>query len=221
MMLLIVIVSTVTFCFSEWVSNAVVALILYAMLLYLFYKRPKLAKSFGIVLLFLSLIVAYLIIGVRIQDSLSWLIVDFLGEDITMNGRTTIWDSVLSQMGGIHWVYGFGTRDNANFTVSLLNSRTTSATHSQFLHVLYYYGIVGMALFYAIPIKGIIRNNKHNDFRIRGVLITTLSILMLTGISEITCDTTCYYVFLAVVNYSELIKTEEELYCLAYGGNDP
>lgn len=194
---------TLAFCIGEWVSTAIAAFFIYIILLYLGIIKPNFFKRIKYVLLFLVILLAYLIIVVRVQDRMAWFIIQFLGEDLTLNGRTIIWDSLISQLNGIHWLFGNGLNSGLVFSIS---TRTTATAHSQFLYIVFNFGLLGLILFLITPIYSIIRLFKTSDKKINAILIVTLFVLLFAGITENTCDTNYYYIFLAFMASSNLIK---------------
>ena len=154
---IIQIVLNLIFIVSEWVSTSILSALLFAGVLlfsWMIHRWPARGKVFrriGIVLLFLILI---FMINPDVSR-FSWLIEGFLGESLTLDGRTVLWQHALSQLGGVDWLFGRGYGNDALFEIG--NGFVATTAHSQYINILFRHGFVGLA-FYAIILIQQIRN---------------------------------------------------------------
>ena len=191
-------ISLAAFIFFEWVSTGLVSIVLMAIIIILGKKYPDAYRRINKIILLAPVIICFLIMLFNIQEKFSWLIVDILGEDLSLNGRTLIWGSVLNQVHGIDWIIGKGLNNGMRFTVGV---HETGAAHNQFLSILVNNGIVGLSAFLGMAFS--IFSIKTENKILYNVFTATIIVYFISGISEITCDT-AYYISLLTVAYTVL-----------------
>lgn len=192
----IIVLTGVGFSIGEWVSTSIVGLLLMLGLFIVSIRKKIDYRKFQIPLIIFALICFFLVVFVQIQNYFAWFIESFLGEDASLTGRTIIWESLIRQMKGVHWIWGNGLGNNIGFTIS---TRLTSAAHSQYLQIIYNHGILGLAFFSVIPIISIRKLSEFTTVEVCKYLNMALIALLITGITEITCDTSYFYIFLALI----------------------
>lgn len=204
---LLILISGVWFTVGEWVSTCIVGLIIMGILFVIFNRKKVDFYKYEIPLIIGAAILFYLVVFARFQENFSWLIENFLGEDLSLTGRTAIWDSLISQMDGLKWVFGNGLGENTGFTIGM---RLTSAAHSQYLQIIYNYGIVGLIIFIFLPVLSIKKYSRISDPKISMYLVITLFVVLITGITEITCDTSYFYILLSMFASMDSIQIKEK-----------
>ena len=197
---------TIYFIFAEHVSAAIMTLAVFsAGILLLSDAYGKLRNIYKI--LSVSVVIFVLAIVVfRLQNYFSVILIDLLGESLDLNGRTIIWDSVLSQIQGVNWIIGHGTGFQKQF---YLNGKYTTFAHNQYLAILFDYGLIGLLGFLnvqSVAIKSFMRNSKpENKLLFMGIIAALLG-----GIVEAVCDTP-YYFFMIVIAYNmNIVSTGEK-----------
>lgn len=113
-----------------------------------FAKSNRIWHGLGIVSVIFCLLFVF---GSANPESFSWILVDFLGEDLTLNGRTVLWQQALNQMRGFHWVIGNGYAHNFVFQLNQYWSATTA--HSQYINALFCFGIIGLSIYVSMILK--------------------------------------------------------------------
>ncbi len=92
------------------------------------------------------LVFVYLTVVQRIHEKyLSWLIVDYLGKDITLTGRTRIWDFVLSNM-KFSPIFGFGLGQDIIARDFSVNGQPLTEAHNALIQVLLDGGFIGLCI---------------------------------------------------------------------------
>lgn len=169
--------------FLEFMMTACASGIIVFFILLIYYfvcnhvELPRWMKSWTILLLFgIVFISIYLF---KIQNLLSFLIVDILGKDLTLSYRTTIWKYTLEAIKN-SWLIGYG-----NFAYSQLYASQVImlAPHNIFLYFLLMGGFLGLVLFVFIIIysfKTIDNNPKYMDMN--SALIVALFCYLLCGV---------------------------------------
>lgn len=133
----IIIVSLVVYNIRQPISASKLCLAIYILLLVVRkvnYKMFKLVVKYGF---YIFLLLNILIVFFRIQYLFSYIIVDILDEDLTLDGRTYIWNEVM-----LYFLQSpiIGWGETIPFT--FVSSINTSA-HNQILGWLVHYGIIG------------------------------------------------------------------------------
>lgn len=195
-------ISSVGFIILEWVSTGLVSIILMMFIIMMGQKYPIVYRKINKIVLLTPVVIIFLIMMFNVQQEFSWLIVDMLGEDLTLNGRTLIWGSVFKQLSGMDWIIGKGLNNGMRFTVGV---HETGAAHNQFLSVLLNYGVVGLVSFLAMAFS--VFSVKTEKTYLYNIFTATIIVCFISGISEITCDTV-YYMSLLAVAYTVLTTTQ-------------
>lgn len=134
----------------------------------------------------------------------SWLFVGILNEDTTLNGRTMLWQSAISQMQSWHWLLGNGY--GHQFMFSIGNWKVATA-HSQYLNILFCFGFLGLGgYFYMIycQIKSIW--SVHAP-KIKRVLLASSVTVLLIGIPTTTYQSVyIYLLFTVLVNLEKALQ---------------
>lgn len=195
-------ISTVAFIFFEWVSTGLVSIVLMTIIIILAQKYPDTYRGINKIILLALVVICFLIMLFNMQEKFSWLIVDILGEDLSLNGRTLIWRSALNQVRGLDWIIGKGLNNGMRFTVGV---HETGAAHNQFLSILVNYGIVGMFAFLGMAFS--VFSIKTENKTLYSIFTATIIIYFISGITEITCDTV-YYISLLTVAYTVLTANQ-------------
>ncbi len=132
---------------------------------------------------------------------------DSLGEDITLSGRTRIWEQAIADMKGIHWIIGNGYGHSFLFR---LNVFASNLTHNQYLEIIFDYGLIGLGIHiwcYVWQFKAVRLAGNKNASRI---FIAVFIALVFMQIPASVNDKSFYYVFYIATLYMPEIVTIEE-----------
>ena len=135
-----------------------------------------------------------------------WIFSDTMGEDITLSGRTRIWEQVIADMKGIHWLIGNGYGHKFMFS---LNVFATNLTHNQYLEIIFNYGLVGLGVHlwcYVWQFKAMKLAGNKSASRI---FISVFIALVFMQIPAAINDWCFYYVFYIATLYLPEIVTVE------------
>lgn len=107
------------------------------------------------------------VVFLNAQNLFSFLIVDILGKDITLSGRTTIWDNAIAAI-KTHPIigHGYGYKADRNFY-----------SHNLFLELLVTGGLIGLVLYIGFIGKSIMRAIKQKSCFISILLCGTISMI--------------------------------------------
>ena len=139
----------------------------------------------------------------QIQEKFSWLLSGILQKDISLTGRTEIWDVALAVINKQLW-FGYGYTNHGNF-VALYDFVTSG--HSQMIQVLYYGGIVGLVLFLVL-LFSVVRKAIKAHYKEISILLCTFVVIVIETISEICMDNLYFITLLVVMEMSVYLKGE-------------
>lgn len=177
---ILVIVGGVYFVIAEKVSTSITGLLAFVAV----YVATKVVKSARAWRILIILLIAFIVVFVIDRNTLIFesFFVGFLNKDLTLSGRTRLWEQALSQMKGIHWLFGYGYTPPAalHLNVSVFNH-----PHNQYLQMLYNFGIPGFITYMVILFNQIkqIRLIKKNK-QIKSVYIASLIATLVICISS-------------------------------------
>lgn len=192
------ILTTLIFVIQEKVSTAIMVIIVFFVGLILSGNKFNKFKIWQKCLIWIIIGLGFAITIFRVQDVFSWLIQDFLGETIDFNGRTFIWDSVLSQIKGINAIIGHGLGSEKVF---YLHSSYTNFTHNQYLRIWYDTGIIGLASFLYLIYVAISNLFRRKSDERKSVLLYGIISILVGCVVENICDTVYFYALLAMSYY--------------------
>lgn len=198
--------------FIPRIATAIIGLIIF-ILVYIFFKK-KIKINYKLIFA-VSLIITALIVFFRIQDIFSYVIVDLLHKDLTLTGRTSIWDKSYTYIFDKFVLFGHGMKIDGNFVfwrVQLWQA------HNQLLQILYEGGILGTILFYEIFFMSLAKLNHTNQINEKikksiGAMFFSFGIMMITEIYGYYLPT---YILIILAYYSNKIiinNEKEELKC--------
>lgn len=171
----VILIGIVSMYISESGTGITLAIIT---MCYLFaYKKINLkAKSY----LFISISIFITIVIFRLHEVLFGnFIVNVLGKDITLTGRTYIWDLILKNIKEF-WLIGLGRGNTFIFDNFYLG---VNETHNGFLEILLYSGILGLIVF--ITILLVIMNRLDSYYSVYSKILSFgIFSYMIVGLSE-------------------------------------
>lgn len=169
-----------TFVLFQWVSTAIVVTAIFA--LFYFYivasvKWESKRKQIRMVVIILLIWIIWFAINPNVQQ-FSWLIEDILGESLTLDGRTDIWNSCLSQIKGIRWIIGHGYGHNYVFAIE--NGGAVTHPHNQYLAILFNFGIIGLVIYARLifdQVKSFMAERNDKVVAIMGACILAMLVM--------------------------------------------
>lgn len=175
----------------------------YAFLKILVYKKKK--NDFSL-LLILSLIVTALVVFFDIQNMFSFFIEEVLGKNVTLTGRTIIWDGAIENIKRGNFIIGNGYVNDGNFIA--YRNKIVQA-HNQLLQLTYESGIIGALPFFCLMIFCLKSKNKETTKSdvIGAACIFSFLIMMIT---EIYAYYIAFFVALIVFCYRKNYDIEDK-----------
>lgn len=200
---LLVIIPFFWFSYIENVSNGIVCSILMILLL-LFGERIDANKFKWVYVVTIILNIA--IVFFRVQNLFQWLIVDVLGESLSLSNRTFIWDGAilrwLQSISTIIFGNGIGIRDS--FYVSDMGN-----AHNQYLQFLVDGGCMKLVIYFTMIFLSTkkIRNAKRS--KLASIALGGLCIISIIMLSECCCETAYFPVVLVVLYHLDDLVSYE------------
>lgn len=170
----------------KWSATSVVGLIAMTIVL-LFLRIRKNRDKFKLIHIWIiSIVIDLLITVVRIMDTFAPLrnfIVNFLGKNTTLTGRTYIWDQAM-----LYWAHSPVLGNGYATTLPFGNSYANHA-HNAYLQYLLISGVIGLSIFIIYNFV-VLRNFDHNCGTSKsGIIIkASFAMLFITFISEACND---------------------------------
>lgn len=203
-LLVVAVSSSLYFIFYEWVGTALTTITLFILILLFtfFIKNKKMLRNIAI----LSLVVcaSFVLLGIS-TESFSWLLSDVLGKDLSLNGRTILWQSAIERIKGIHWIIGNGYAHDYLFT--LPNGFFANTSHSQYTEILFCFGLIGFALYAYIHVLIVKSAMKIRDHMIRNIIFSLIISTAVMGISTSYYTKVYMYIcFVILVNIDSMFR---------------
>lgn len=167
-------------------------------------KHYKLQAFLMMFALFFSGLVAILVIG-----NLETIVVDGLGKDLTLTGRTQLWEELFKKVAEQPWLgygyFGFWSSQQQDLLNKVQHGWVPTHAHSGFLELTLFVGIVGLVLFilsfitvYFKAIK-LISSTKTSDFYWPFQFLTIMFLSNLTvGLTIISPTNLMWALYVAV-----------------------
>lgn len=213
MMLYYVFGTSIIFFVLQWVATALLCTALFFILLALerlVYKKFK--NMYYLILICLGIVISCGIVFFDVQSLFGSLIENVLHKELTLTGRTEIWAVAIPQIAK-KWLFGYGFQNQGDF-VALYDFVTTS--HNQLLQTMYYGGVIGCVLYFALPVLAI-KNNMNKHMQINSLdskLLISLIVLIVMSTTEICMDNIYYLVLTVFIYHCRKIgvqKTEDNI----------
>ena len=198
--LVLILLTFITY-YIEWAASCLINISLVIFFVLVIYKRDSLKKFINFKLLFFSSLLLFLLIVVfRFQNLFSWLIVDVLHKNLTLTGRTAIWDRCFKQIGS-HLFFGIGVWEPR---IRLKALRIYHA-HSTILNVILEGGILALIAYLNIfrVVGKKLNDNKKNE--LTSICIFSLFVYMISTTIDVIGDGYLFYIILNLCYYSDYL----------------
>lgn len=208
------------FTYAEGVSTGLLIIMIFLFII-ITIRIPLLLKIYSSVSNFICLFVSTLVINIlivvfRVQDLLSFIIVDFLHEDMTFNGRTLIWDCVFEQLKEHRVLLGAGIQKEGSKDIKMLAKNeygdlllTDRQAHNQLLDVFFFRGIVGLISYIGLILLSGVNIKYADNEKIKIVYCLGIFLYGLAMITELAADSNMFLAFLASVYYLKYLKSPQ------------
>lgn len=200
---IITVVNTLSLIYF-WAVGGMLALILIC-ILFLTIDKFKLKKILNSITCSIIVIVAnILLVGLRIQECYADFITDKLDKDVTLTGRTLLWDyGFLSFLHNPIW--GIGYNNISKLPSDMLN---VAHMHNLFMNILYYGGLVGFTLFLIINILVVRNLYKYRKTNCASILIITLFSGYMMSLGD-TFDSAAFWILIMLAyNIGKITKNK-------------
>lgn len=149
-----------------------------------------------------------LIVILRIQNYLSWLIEDIFNRSLTFTGRTIIWDNVLRKIDS-KWFLGYGNID----TKILKQTISGSSPHNEYLNIVFQGGIILMFVFIYLMIFIGKKIDKNKSNKCAQIVLACIWSFLIQFQTETHLHRTSILILFAlagsinyIINYSKIHK---------------
>ncbi len=173
----------------QWVATGIVELLIIAVLYFLIHRFRNFKLNIWISLLACGLL-DFSIVYLRFQNIFSGFIVEFLHKDITLSGRTYIWDAVIASLSRSPF-FGYG----AVNTVSVYDVQI--ACHNQWLSIAHESGYVGLILFVISILVSFRLASHYRNTNLYTLFVIMMTAVLVATISEIQLYVPFFYTLLS------------------------
>ena len=193
---------------KEWVGTGLVLIMVLICITYIFIHKPKRLNA---PLLFLfTLALNYGIAVCRIQNILSFIIVDMMHKDLTLTGRTFIWDVVIEKISQKP-LFGYGELGTGGIVKVYWATRLVPA-HNSMLQIIYDGGMVSFAFLLMFILYSCFKLKRHRDSTlacITGIGIALTGVQMFTEVLHY--QVYFYIFFMLACNIDHIIKDKHNI----------
>lgn len=190
-----------------WSANGIIGIsmvMLYLLIIRKIWKKSSkvlnLKIYYSIALLFFVLVVL-----LRVQDHLSFLIQDILNRDLTFTGRTYIWDYAIESISN-NKIFGIGIYD---FALRLSRTGVYHA-HCTLLNITFEAGILGLISYFSIWILSVVKSEKYKSNKYIYLTSYFIFIFLIITLVEFYVKDIMFITLIGMIyNLSKLIKRGE------------
>lgn len=189
----------------EWVGTGLVLIMLMIMAVFFFSRREFM---FHAVLLFvMTLILNIGIVVFRIQNIFAFIIVDMMHKDLTITGRTSIWDVVLKKiLENIFW--GHGELGNGGIVRVHWANRPVPA-HNSMLQIIYDGGLISMMFLMLFFLYACYKLQKRRTSKLSCILGIGIFLIGVQMITEVLQYQIYFYLFpILAYNIDKIVQLE-------------
>ncbi|MGN0674740.1 MAG: O-antigen ligase family protein [Oscillospiraceae bacterium] len=191
--------------FIAWSATCVVGAVI--LLCYpVFFYNKKAAKILDIKIIMITIIFLFFFIVVfRLQNYAAYIIEDILGKDLTLTGRTRIWDYAMEMIKD-SIIFGYGNSFNNGWILSYVSYRWQHS-HNLFLEILLLGGIFSMLFFVYMTNVNISKIKYHQNINRRALFYICIFSLGIISLTE-TYMSRYYFgaIFVLAYNIDKLCK---------------
>lgn len=195
--------------FIPHIATAITGIILFLITYFILNKIKYVNYK---IVFFIAILITILIVFFRIQNIFSFFIVDLLHKNITLTGRTEIWDRAYEYIFDKQFIIGHGMKTDGNF---ILWEGSLWQAHNQLLQTLYEGGLIGTCLYYGAFNIALSKLNKfkNNNKKMKNLICAmyfSFGIMMITEIYGYYLPT---YILILLAYYFDKIniyKIKEE-----------
>ena len=188
-------------------STSIVAMIM--LILFLMFKKIIKSHNFNLKNYLIYYLIAFFsIIIFRIQNIFKFIIVDFLGKDLTFTGRIYIWDYVINRI-KMKPIIGYGV-EYKNYLFSI-EKYPYYYSHNAILEILKQTGLIGLTLMAIILITIIKKLNQYKSEIITKTISFVIFIYLIMMLMETYDFEYYFFLFPLCYNIEYLIKAKKEV----------
>lgn len=190
----------VFFVFYESVSTAIMTAIVFFLVL-IVARIVKSAHVWRNMLILLFIMAALFVIVGFSPERFEWLLVDFLQEDMTLDGRTLLWAQAIENMQGWHWIIGNGYGHKFLFWIG---TWAVGTAHSQYMNILFCFGLIGISIYFFMICQFFRGLKGEKDENYKRLVVATVAAIIITGIPTTTYTSVYLYVIYTVFTFPGL-----------------
>ena len=190
-----------------WSANGIIGIsmvMLYLLIIRKIWKNGSKVLNLKIYYV-IALLFFVLVVLLRAQDHLSFLIQDILNRDLTFTGRTYIWDYAIKSISD-NKLFGIGIYD---FALRLSRTGVYHA-HCTLLNIMFEAGILGLISYFSIWILSVVKSEKYKTNKYIFLTSYFIFIFLIITLVEFYVKDIMFITLIGMIyNLSKLIKRGE------------
>lgn len=188
-----------------WAVGGMIGLILNC-ILFLTIDKLKIKKIFNSITCSIVVIAANILLVVfRVQEIYADFITDKLGKDVTLTGRTLLWDyGFISFLNNPIWGIGYN-----NITKLPSEMLHVAHMHNLFMNILYYGGLIGLTLFIIINILVVRNLYKYREMHSATILVLTLFSSYIMSLGDTFDNAPFWILIILAYNIGQITKNKK------------
>lgn len=142
----------------QWPVGSVISLLLFSVLSLLILLKGRIRAFNAVNYVIGNIVVFFSLVVFRIQYLLAGFIMNALGKDVTISGRTKFWDRSFKYIAQSPW-FGYGSADD----LTTANRLFFTSSHNQYLWILYRGGILQFIPFALMIVESTVQLYKYRE----------------------------------------------------------
>lgn len=189
-----------------WSVGAMIGIIIFATLIVCFSKVKSINKIDFKYYLIIIIVLNVLLVFFSVQSIFSDFIVNTLQKDITLSGRTLIWDNAKEVIRD-NWFIGIGVQPDA-YLKSIFYG--VVHTHNLALNILIQSGFLGLFIFLRLLLYIDTNSKKIQNSRIKFFMNATIFTILLMSLVDTIDIGLIFSMYLVNIMYSEVLENGKE-----------
>lgn len=198
----------VYFVVGEWVATSIIGLVIFYVIIIgsFFIKQGKIWKfMLSVVLCFSALFFTFQTTGI-----MNVIVESYLQKNVTLSGRTYLWEWVINNIEGIHWIVGYG--DIEQMQIPLWHSSYTTHPHNNYLEFLYKYGAIGLLMYLNYFVNIISKVKELGSKKVNTYVVgATAASIVMSIVSKNYWFMTAQIFYIIVINLGEIDEYSKNL----------
>lgn len=192
----------------RWAATTVMGMAIFIILLIPIFRKNTKIFNFKTYMI-ATLVIFITMVLLRLQNYLSFIIVDILGKDLTFRNRTPLWDTTIEYIKE-NIALGYGWQGN-DVRHAMYNSSSVISAHNQVLEYIYLGGIPLIAIYIYMIVYINKISNKIKENKIVQYISIAFFALQIMYITEVFINPIIYLILIIALYSDRIVDKYNEL----------